>query len=190
MSKHYILIEEADWAGPTPKLLQGPDIDLTRGRLETVDEPFEFLLEVDKQADKPLDFPPLDFAATVNQPLFSARFQAVLARAGVDNIQYFPAKVIYAPTGQEVDYQVANVIGVARALDTDASECDVDEDGFVDDFETMVLDEDKLLDLDFVRLFEMLNIIVISEKVADAINEAQLSGLRVMDPSEWEPGII
>lgn len=190
MSKHYLLIEEANWAGPTPKLVKGPDIDLTRGQYVAIDEPFEFFLEVDKQASNPTDFPPLDFTESVNHPLFSTRFQDVLENAGVANIQYFDANVTYVPTGEKLEYKVANIIGAVEALDKDASECDVDEDGFVDDFDTVVLNEDVLKDIDFVRFYELLNIIIISEKIAKAIGDAKLTGVRVIEPSEWVPGMI
>lgn len=60
----------------------------------------------------------------------------------------------------------------------------------LDCFDTMVLDNDKLEGFDFVRLYEMLSIIVVSCRVAKILVDANLSGVRIMKPSEWKPGII
>lgn len=189
MSKHYILIHDLPWAGPILKRIKGPAIDLSRGRLESITDTFEYLLQVDKKADDPLKFPPVDYHRISGQPLFSSRLRTALSAAGIDNIQYFPTSAIYEPTGQFHDYQVANVIGIIKALDISASRCTIDEDGFIEDFEMMAFDENKIQSVDFFRLFEMPSIIVISEHVANSLNDSNLTGCRIMEPSQWEPGI-
>jgi hypothetical protein len=191
MSNHFILIYDPPWAGPTAKRIKGNNIDLSRGRIEQIDDPYEFLLQVDKHSNNSTIFPPLDFHRSSGQCLFSAKFQEALNYVGIDNIQFFPTKVIYEPTGKEYDYKVGNVIGLVKALDITASQCIVDEDGFVDDFKLMVFDEKKLPPaLNIFRLYEMMSIIVITQRAAHILNQFKLTGIRIMAPSEWQPGII
>jgi len=190
MAKYYILTSDSPWAGPVLKKTSGPNVKLTFGHLKDIDDTFEFNLEVDSQAKEPNSFPPLDYHRTARQPIFSERFQEVLLSLSIDNIQYFPAEVIYKPTKENFKYKVANVVGSVEALDRVNSDCQISDNGVVYGFTTMVLDESKLEGIEFARMFEKLNIIIISERVANALKEAKLTGLSIMKPEEWQPGII
>lgn len=191
MSNYFLLMDETTWAGPVPRRTEGPEIDLCRGRCEKLNENFEFVLEVDSQAKNPMEHPALDyqFLGASGQALFSSKFCEVLKLLGIYNIQYFDANVKYGPTGQQLDYKLANILGMVNALDTTASVCDVDEDGLVDSFELIVLNEDSLSGLDFVRFTDMMSLIIISRRIASKLKESDLTGLRILEPSEWVSGI-
>ena len=191
MSNFYLLIFNTPWAGPVARRISGPDMDLSLGKPASFPdvEPFEYVLKVQKGQD-PQKFPPLDYHLKGGQPLFSAHLRKALAKAGIDNIQYFPAKVTYEPTGQACDYQVANVLGVAKALDVKASGCTFSPySGAVSDFQRIVLDEDKIQHLEFFRLYESLGFIIISKRVAEILKDANISAPLIIEPSEWQPGM-
>lgn len=190
MCKHYLLISDPPWAGPIQKRIKGKRFNLSRGRRVEFEDNYEFILEVDKLADDASKFPPLDFHRHQGQPIFSLRLRQLLTQLGVDNIQYIPAKVVYEPTGKELDYQLANVLGAIKALNIDAADCTVSAKGTVIDFKKMVLREDSLQSIEFARIFEELSVIVISRKIANALIDAEISGIKVMRPSEWQPGMI
>lgn len=190
MSKYFILIHSSPQPGPTVKKIKGTHIDLTCGQIMDISEPFEYLLQVDSKIANPINFQPLDFQRIFRQCLFSTKFQKTLKDIGVDNIQYFPAKVIYEPTGKEVEYKIANVIGVVKALDTEASILKSDKCGFAYYIKKLVLKENKLHNLDFFRLYEMMDLIVVSQRIADILNTSNLTGIRIIETSEWHSGIV
>jgi len=192
MADSFILVHDPSWAGPVVNKTAGPNVDLTQASIETVEEPLKYVLEVDQQAKNPTNHPPLDYQceASAGQPLFSAKFRDALEGAGVDNVQYFPAEVVYEPTGEKCDYMAANVVGIADVLDVDASGCDVDDAGFVMGFEKMVFREEALAGLHFVRLINMMSIIILSDRVATRLKAAELTGVRILPPSEWIPGMM
>lgn len=191
-AKYFIMLPESAWAGPTAFKVAGPDTDLHRGeRVDQPDEPFEFDLRVDDHADDPSEFPPLDLHDPgKGRLLLSPRFKACLADAGITNVQYFPAKVVYAVTGETYRYDVANIVGLVSALDVEASDCFVDEDGNVETFDSLRLDETKLAGHDLARLYEEFHLIVISENVKKAIEDAALTGVTILKDEDWEPGML
>lgn len=188
----FIMMHERPWAGPNAFLIKGQETSLGRGRRLEVDPgEFVFELRVDPQTENPMAFPPLDFHYPPPAlPIFSGRLREVLASVGVDNIDYYPTTVVYQPTGAQLDYKVGNVIGVVEGLDRARSTFVADEEGFVEDISKIFLDEDKFQGKHLVRLYEALDLLVISRRLKDAIVAAKLTGIQIVTDDEWEPGMI
>ncbi|UCC71419.1 MAG: hypothetical protein JSV86_13615 [Gemmatimonadota bacterium] len=190
--EYFIMLAEPRWAGPTAFRVAGSETRMNRGKRVREDLGlFEFELRVDEQASDPLAFPPLDLHDPAGgQPLFSRRLIEALREIGVSNIDYYPARVIYEPTGAELDYEVANVIGMVSGLDLDKSNVQVDDAGFVERVRRMVFDESQFEGQDLVRLREKKNLIVISRRVKERIEEKALTGIMIIRDEEWQPGMI
>lgn len=187
----FVMMHEAPWAGPAAFRIDGPEISLGRGRrLEEDPGAFAFELRVDPGAD-PAEFPPLDLHYPPPAlPLFSKRMKTVLAAAGVDNIDYYPATVTYQPTGGALAYELANVIGVAEGVDRERSTFEASETGVIEVFSKLALDESKFRGRHMTRLYELLRLLIVSRRVKDAIETAGLTGILIVSDDEWEPGMI
>ncbi len=190
--KHLVLLPRTPWAGPAAFQIAGPETDLHRGReMDPPDTPYRYELRVDNKADDPTNFPPLDLHdAGKGHLLMSNRLVDCLDSIHVDNLQYFLAEVVDLQTGGILQYQTANIIGLVSALDIAASVCRIDEDGFVEDFSTLVLDPAKTLDRDLFRLYESFHTIIISKRVADALKKAGITGAMILPQEEWRPGML
>jgi hypothetical protein len=151
----------------------------------------QYELRVDAQAQDPSQFPPLDLHdAGKGHLLMSDKLVVCLENLGVDNIQFFPGEALYLPSGETRRYQVANIIGLVEALDVDASDCEVDEDGFVENFYSLRLDADKIAPYDLFRLYESFHTIVVSKRVKEGLESQSVSGVRFVTETEWEPGML
>jgi hypothetical protein len=194
MNAHYIFLPSAPWAGPMPSLLKEQDkLDLHQGEVvyTSVEEPLRYELSVETNAEDPHLFPPLDLHdAGKGHLLMSDKLVKCLLNSGITNIQFFDAIVNYVPTGEVLKYKVANIIGLVQALDTDASDCEIDEDGFVECFWSLVLKNDNTLSLDFFRMYESFHTIIISKKIKEAIESENITGIKILSESEWEPGML
>lgn len=121
--------------------------------------------------------------------LFSPRLRQVLEKISLDNIQYFPVTVQNPVDGTQIsDYQVANIIGRLACLDRDESVLvtDPDNDNIIEFIEKLAIDEDKLSGFDLVRMHEESEIIVASDRVKDACEQAGITGVRFYKPAEHE----
>ena len=149
------MLADPPWAGPTCKVIKGPDIMVNDGvSIEVVQENYEIVLSVDKQAEDADEFPPCDIHEPTRSLMFSQRFIEILNSLGVDNIQYFDADVTYAPTGEKHAYKVSNIVGIVSGLNMDKSEVILSERGNVLQIEQMCLDEEKLKGHKICRLKE------------------------------------
>ncbi|MDX2019883.1 MAG: hypothetical protein SF187_06560 [Deltaproteobacteria bacterium] len=187
---YFVLLARTPWAGPTAFTLHDFSFDLQNGRTERAPPaPLRYELRVQEDAPKDESFPPCDLHdAGSGQLLMSPRMISALAEAGVDNIQFFDCHVQNAQNGEQLEYKVANVLGVVKALDVEASDCEIDEDGFVETFYSMKIDSKKAKGCSLFRLFETLVMVIISERVKIAIEGAGLTGIQIVADSDWEPG--
>lgn len=189
---HYILLPETPWAGPSGFQVDGPRLILYRGVwVSPPNERLRYELRVDGKAKDPTAFPPLDLMeASDGHLLVSPGLEECLSNAGVANVQYFDAEVTYRPTGTLVPYRVANILGLVAAFDRQASECELSEDGEVIDFLTLRLDEVNADGHDLFRLYESFQTIIVSERVKACLEAARVTGLRVIAPEQWIPGML
>ena len=192
MKNYFIMSYDPPWAGPTPRRVSKWDVNLNLG-IKLDDDPglFEFILEVESNAPNPEEFKALDWHdPDKGHTLFSTRMQNVLKEAGVDNIDYYPAKVVLGSTGQVLEYKVANILGLISGLDREVSVFEEDEDGFIEEIYSMVFDESKFHDFKMFRLEEFENLIIVHKQLKDAIEKNSLTGMTFIEDEEWEPGII
>lgn len=110
--------------------------------------------------------------------------------AGVDNIQFFPGEAIYLPSRDAYSYQVANIVGLVKALDVEDSDCEVDEDGFVEMFYTLRLDREAVEPFDLFRMFESFHTIIVSSRVRLMLESHGITGVRFVGEEDWEPGTL
>lgn len=187
----YVMLANPEWAGPGQEVVAGPEVLLYNGTsIEEPIEPYTVVLKVDKQAEDPLDFPPQDIVGPNRSLLFSKRFVELLDGLGVDNVQYIDAEVTYEPTGEQVEYKAANVVGVASGLDMEHSAVLLSPRGNVLNIEVMCFDEDALRGQTMFRLEESRMLIVVHRRVKEAVEDAGLSGFLFVSDAEYEPWMI
>lgn len=121
-------------------------------------------------------------------PLMRHDLIAALQRAGVDNLQCFPA-IVQGGAGGEMraDYSAVNVVGLVACADMDASELmDTDDDpSLIDvDFASLVIDESKTGGARLFRLAEAVSAIIVHESVRDSI-EGRIPGMTFYGQGEW-----
>jgi hypothetical protein len=115
----------------------------------------------------------------------SERFKKTLDAAGVDNVDYYPVRVVNAVTGAiRSDYYVANVIGLIDCLDRDKSGIvsDPDAPGLITDIEQIILKADKIKGTLFFRLQDVSGVVIAHPRVKNAVTKAKLTGV-IFTPS-------
>jgi len=120
--------------------------------------------------------------------LFSSRLRQVLMGEGVDNIDYYPTKIIGLGSGiSNEDYQLANIVGRIRCVDFAASDIDMHPD-FPDTIEfinALALDENRIEESLMFRLAEHCQVIVVHERVKAACERAGITGIQFFQPSDF-----
>ncbi len=145
---------------------------------ETYDKPFEFeLWEYDKGSNGLAEFYYEDF------PLMSDSLIEALKRAGVDNLQTFPAILKNIETKFETSaYKVVNVLGKLQAADMDASDyIDMGGTGLIAvGFKDLVIDESKTNNAKMFRLAESITDVIIHESVKTVLEKSGFKYLRYL----------
>ncbi|WP_426580317.1 imm11 family protein [Leptospira interrogans serovar Szwajizak] len=190
--KHFVLLLETSWADSTPHQIDPEYRNFFRGSHVKLHEKLpQFVLRVEKQNQNTKEFSHCDLLeAAHGQLLMSLKLLETLINIDIKNLQLFDCQVTFEPTGQELPYKLVNIVGVAKALDLQKSNCTIDENGFVETFTTLRLNESAIKDLDLFRLFERLPLIIISDRVKQAIEQAGITGVRIINDTEWEPGML
>lgn len=121
-------------------------------------------------------------------PLFSSRMRDALDRAGVETIDYYPARVTNTDTGESRLYHAANIIGRAVAMDRRRSvfEPARRHPVIVRSIDRLVIDESCCGALGVFRLVEYDPLVIINARVAGALAAAQLHAVRVIAPDQWD----
>jgi hypothetical protein len=120
--------------------------------------------------------------------VFSKPMVAALEKAGVDNMETFPAILRDVESGAEHrDYFAVNIVGAVAAADLGRSEFDAPSGSrIVDvDFDSLVIDEKRAGDLLMFRLAECITAIVIHERVKQALESAKIPHLDFLPPEQW-----
>jgi hypothetical protein len=191
-ANYFLMLNEEPWAGPVAFRVSGSDAIMNRGRrLKSPPGPLTYELRVDKKAKRPQEFPPLDWHnAPDGQALFSERLVSVLTAAGVANVDYYDATVHYTPTKAALKYKVSNVIGIASVLDRSKSRFNADEDDFIIELLSISLDESLCAGQKMFRFQERPSMLVISSDIKTALEGAAITGTLIIEPQDWEPGLI
>jgi hypothetical protein len=121
-----------------------------------------------------------DYLWTSLGTTFSARFRKALESAGVDNVDYYPVRVVNQVTGEtRTDYFQANVVGSISCLDREASQIEENPylPGLIQGINKMAVKEDNLHGELLFRLSEVSVILLAHERVKKAAEAAGLSGV-------------
>jgi hypothetical protein len=120
-------------------------------------------------------------------PLVSKRLADALKSAGVSNIDYYTAEIRNETTDENFcTYFAFNLVGLVAAADLSASNYDAPEGPLISvDFESLVIDEEKVRGVLMFRLAECVTAIVVHESVKRAIEAAGIDTLDFVPPEEW-----
>jgi len=159
---------------PIAKLNRGELLDLK------VEEPV--LVRLSAWADTPTDFMEQPFVVV------SDRMRRALERAGVSNVQYYPAR-LQAELSEHIEsgYWLANVVGRVACVDAVASGL-TDDDMTISDCQALVLDPQRTYGLGLFRLAEDPRMIVVAPRVQASLHEAKLVGVLMQDPALYKGG--
>lgn len=117
--------------------------------------------------------------------LMQDRFIEVLQAVGVDNLQIFPARIVREDTQEEVPgFSVVNIIGCVSCADMGRSEAE--EFVGVHYFHDLVIDPKRVGNLLMFRVDESPMVVLVHEKVANAIRLGDFPGM-VLEPTTESP---
>ncbi len=191
MSNLYILLRETPPQGPITTSIDDLDYFLNGEPAKPPASLPRYVLKVEPGTSNPTDFPPCDIHdASGGQLLMSSKLVDLLTSAGIRNIEYFDCEVIYEPLQEKFPYQLANIVGAMKAVDLKGSECTVDEEGFVENIHKLKLTDTHSNGLDIFRLYEALPMLIISERLKHLLENAHITGIRIIEDSEWQPGLL
>lgn len=181
---HYVMVGEGKH--PVMPIASGPDLrgNWRQGRpiTELVPQPLIYHLDPDYEGN------PKAMYAAEAIPVVRQDVVDAMARAGVDNIQYFDAVLKNPATGAEyTNYKAYNIVGLVACADMAASQLMGISDSTMGDvdFAALVIDEAKAGDALLFRLAENVSAIVVHEKVKAAIEAAGIPGFVFYGPGEW-----
>lgn len=184
LSMHHLLFSAGD-TYPTVRLVTTlePLEWVSGARLPQAPPPLEFVFE----AAEPFDWPDYLRPNSV-LPLFSDAMREALGAAGATNVEYFPARVRNALTGEARRYHAANIVGMVPAMDRERSSFTQARSHpvMVRYIDRLVLDESRCNGLPLFRLAEYDLLIVIGPAVAQSLQSAALRGVRVVAPTDWD----
>lgn len=117
--------------------------------------------------------------------VFNSRLRRLLEGLGVDNIEYFDAKVVRERSGEATtDYKVANVIGRVACVSPE-SELRLYPDGSIQFIDRLVLDGARIRTHRMLRLAEFLQIVVVNDDVKKAAEAARITGVTFYRPEDY-----
>jgi hypothetical protein len=118
--------------------------------------------------------------------VFSPRLRNVLTAAGVDNIDYFPARLELPGTGSHWDdYFLVNILGLIRAVAGPAGAHPSGRRSLAGMLTHFTIDEQRAAGVPLFRLAESPDLIVIDEPVKAKIEAANLDGIYIQPTQEW-----
>lgn len=146
----------------------------------------EFICET-SPAEKYFDFAISDMGC----PVVSERLKNLLDGNGVNNIEYFPATVLEEERQNPKEgYYAANIIGLVDCLDKEHSEFDgYFKDGVlkaISGIEELSLLEEIQFPAHIFRMYLFRRIILIHESFKRIFEEAGISGVKFIQPENWD----
>lgn len=120
-------------------------------------------------------------------PLMTKRLHDVLLKAGVANLEVFPAELEDPASGAvRSNYVAFNIVGVIAAANLAESNYDAPDAPLVSvDFDSLSIDSEKANSALMFRLAESTNGIVVHESVKAAIEAAGIDTLNFVRPEDW-----
>jgi hypothetical protein len=113
-------------------------------------------------------------------PACSDKMIKILESAGIDNFELFDI-VLKNPVTEKLhdNYKMLNILGLLQAVDMKKSTYDPRSEMFLIEFDEIVIDSKKAKGQDMFRLAENARHIIISEKIKDALDKADLLGIEI-----------
>ena len=121
-------------------------------------------------------------------PIMRDELIRALQKAGVDNLEFFPAVLQDPGQGKEYDnFKAFNVVGLVACADPEASVLmGTSNSTRIDvDFESLVIDETKTGGALLFRLAESVSAVVVHEKVKTEVEASGIEGMIFLGPGEW-----
>ncbi len=127
-------------------------------------------------------------AITFMLPLFSDKLKAILDQQGVENIQYYEVDMINHETKSKVGikYWLANIIGLIDCIDKEQSDGKYNKILETYDWKSFVIDPQKTDGVKIFRLTDEQMLIIIDETIKNAIESANLEGLRLRNTRDYD----
>ena len=177
-----LYVMKSDYEDPGVMIMKRPvipghqEVSLDLGiRFEKPLPVFEFVMD-DKSQGEVLDFVWSTFPGLV----VSAKFRKTLEGTGVDNVDYYPVRIVNEKTGKVYqDYFAANVLGSAACMDMDNSQFapSLSNPDQVQSIDELKLDPSRFPDFKLFRLAECSTIVLADESVKKAVEKAKLRGV-------------
>jgi hypothetical protein len=157
------------------------------GQTPTTGVPWTMGIRYPKPVPQPIRIPleprsgPVMTDLIAGLPVFSERLIEVLHGAGVRNLDLYDAEVVDESRGKTyTNYKAANIVGRVSCADLERSSYLANYKPPMMKFERLVIDESRTLGLPLFRLAEATQFILVSESVKQAVEKAQLLGVRVV----------
>ncbi len=113
-------------------------------------------------------------------PLFSNRLIEAIRSTGVDNFECYDVEIHGFDGATFTDYKAVNIVGAIRCANLEASKYVTAPGAVKMDFPELVLDRNKLRDHEFFRLAENPLIVLVSDRIAEAIKKIEPVGLTLV----------
>lgn len=105
----------------------------------------------------------------------------------ISNFQRFPL-TIFDTEKKEIagGYSIVNVIGVVDCVDQDVSDLEYYDDGDIEFIDKLVLKEENIPEgADIFRLARRTTLVIVSQKLKDAIEQAAMTGFVFYKPEDY-----
>ncbi len=127
-------------------------------------------------------------AATQAGLLVNEKLRGLFSSLNITNIQFFAARLLESSSGAvEEAYCFANIVGKYSCVDQDESELEYYDDGSIEFIDKLVLNLSEDIDYGHIfRLAEFLPVVVISDALKQALEENDITGVKIYKPEEFE----
>jgi len=126
-------------------------------------------------------------AFLIDIPLFSERLLAAIRGAGVDNLQCFDAEIRDLSGQVHRNYRAVNILGAVKCADLTRSQFVQNPGSPFIEFTHLVLDGAKVRGMDLLRLGERPGRIMLSARVAKAIQAIEPIGITLLPVEVSDP---
>ncbi|MFK8017515.1 MAG: hypothetical protein AB8G17_18980 [Gammaproteobacteria bacterium] len=120
--------------------------------------------------------------------LFREDMLKALGKAGVDNLELYPAELTDPTSGDTFsDYKAVNILGLVACADLGKSDWQAPSgSAIIDvDFDSLVIDENKTRGLTLFRLAECVSAIMVHESVVEQLHADGIENLDFVEPKDW-----
>ncbi len=129
-------------------------------------------------------------APGIGAPLVSQRVKDILERLEVENIQFFPIRVLHKATGEVIkDYYIFNVIGEYDLLDYDKSAIERSKrnSNLILDVESLAFKDTSELKLPPIFILGPISyLFVVDERIKSEFEKHKIYGFNIYEPKDYK----